>query len=165
MHPHRVATCLYGRGAIALRPLVVVSVAILVCNDWLFKRIDWFPRVLSGKLSDVCGLVALPLVLHGIIEMAARRCFSWRLTVSICIAIAIPFVLIKLDLPGHEVVNKLAAISLVPFRTLTQRDTSEPVTMASDRWDLLALIGLCGAIRYAVDLRRRGVTELKIVQQ
>jgi hypothetical protein len=45
------------------RPLVLGAIVLLALNDWVFK--DLFPGPLTGKLSDVAGLFAFPLVVWG----------------------------------------------------------------------------------------------------
>lgn len=53
-----------------LHPVTLVALAVLVLNDWLAKPSAAIPGWLSGKLSDVGGLVAAPLCATAIIDCA-----------------------------------------------------------------------------------------------
>lgn len=65
-----------------LHPLVLASLALLVLNDHVFKSAavgsSW--SLLTGKLSDVCGVLFLPVLLVSGVELlsAARGRFSRR---------------------------------------------------------------------------------------
>src|SRR5919108_3596562 len=52
-----------------LHPLVLVALAALVVNDHLLK--PTFPGVVTGKLSDVAGLLLAPVVAVAAIELVA----------------------------------------------------------------------------------------------
>ncbi|MBX2812729.1 MAG: hypothetical protein KTR25_13010 [Myxococcales bacterium] len=56
-----------GAGAGVLHPMYMVATVLLVINDqWLKGR---GPAVVTGKLSDVAGLVMLPLLLQAFVEL------------------------------------------------------------------------------------------------
>jgi hypothetical protein len=58
-----------------LHPVTLLAAAVLALNDWIVKP-SAAPRWLSGKLSDVAGLVVAPLILTaavGLVLTAARR--------------------------------------------------------------------------------------------
>ncbi len=54
-------------GAQLLHPVMLTSLALLVVNDHVLKRVC--PGPLTGKLSDVAVVVVLPLFLHGCVEL------------------------------------------------------------------------------------------------
>jgi hypothetical protein len=54
-----------------LHPLAVLSVVVLLGNDHLLKAAA--PGLLTGKLSDVAGLVVFPLLLAEVAAVIARR--------------------------------------------------------------------------------------------
>ena len=60
-----------------LHPLAVTAVAVLVVNDHLVKS-AW-PGVVSGKLSDIAGLVFFPLLLASVAEVVVLRLGPRRL--------------------------------------------------------------------------------------
>jgi hypothetical protein len=51
-----------------LHPIALGAVAVLVLNDHVLK--GTFPGALTGKLSDLAGLVVLPFVLLAVLELA-----------------------------------------------------------------------------------------------
>jgi hypothetical protein len=52
----------------ALHPVTLLALVILVVNDWVLKpRLG--PSAITGKLSDVSGLVAAPLVLTALVGL------------------------------------------------------------------------------------------------
>jgi hypothetical protein len=54
-----------GRATILLHPIVLLSLIILLANDcyWKYEYHNW----LTGKLSDIAGLILLPAFLHAFI--------------------------------------------------------------------------------------------------
>lgn len=59
----------------AMHPVALAAMAVLVVNDWLLKP-RWGPSVITGKLSDLAGLAAAPVVLTAAIGLGlllARR--------------------------------------------------------------------------------------------
>jgi hypothetical protein len=52
----------------ALHPVTLAASAVLVANDWLLKP-RWGPNLVTGKLSDLAGLVLAPLVLTAAIGL------------------------------------------------------------------------------------------------
>lgn len=55
--------------AALLHPVTLAALALWAVNDHLLK--GWGPALLTGKLSDVAGLVVCPSVLLGILEWGA----------------------------------------------------------------------------------------------
>jgi hypothetical protein len=51
-----------------MHPLTLLSVILLIANDWFLKR--HFAGAVTGKLSDLAGLVFAPLVLSSAIGLA-----------------------------------------------------------------------------------------------
>ncbi len=81
----------------AVHPVTLAALALLVANDWVIKphvAVGSPGHAIAGKLSDLSGLVAAPLVLTALIglglALAARLgarvspwLTHWRLVVSI----------------------------------------------------------------------------------
>ncbi|MGE5186811.1 MAG: hypothetical protein ACM31C_32380 [Acidobacteriota bacterium] len=84
----------------AMHPVALVAVIVLVVNDWVLKPRfhDW----LTGKLSDVAGLVFAPVVLSALIGLVTRRHLTHRRLVACCLATALGFTLVKLVAPVRE---------------------------------------------------------------
>jgi hypothetical protein len=92
----------------ALHPLAIAAAILLVVNDWLLKP-STAPAWLTGKLSDVAGLVVAPLALTALVGLAmwvavrlGARIDPWLTRRRLAIAIAATgavFVAVKLS-PG-----------------------------------------------------------------
>ena len=72
-------------------PLWLASLALLVVNDHLLKRAGLLPGWLTGKLSDIAGLIVAPVLLATILR--ARRPGA---RAAACASVAVTFVAIKL---------------------------------------------------------------------
>lgn len=87
-------------GDLLVRPLAVVSLIVLIVNDHVLKQ-RW-PGLVSGKLSDLAGLVLLPLLIISVYEVAravARRrwCVGDRGVLAVAATVAIGFAATKLS--------------------------------------------------------------------
>ena len=54
----------------AMHPITLLAVILLVVNDWILK--PWLHDALTGKLSDVAGLIFAPVVLSAAIGLVLR---------------------------------------------------------------------------------------------
>ncbi|MEZ4320391.1 MAG: hypothetical protein R3F61_23120 [Myxococcota bacterium] len=54
-----------------VHPVPIAAIALLVLNDHWGKHA--FPGLVTGKLSDVAGMVFFPLMLQAFVELADRR--------------------------------------------------------------------------------------------
>ncbi len=84
----------------AMHPVALVAVVVLVVNDWVLK--PRFHGWVTGKLSDVAGLVFAPVVLSALIGLVTRRHLTHRRLVACCVATALGFTLVKLVAPVRE---------------------------------------------------------------
>ena len=133
-----------------LHRAALVAVTILLANDHLLKGVG--PGWLTGKLSDVAGLVFFPLLLQAFAELATagllrrwpRTRARWLLPVC-CALTALLFALIKLWPPAASFYCHVAGALQWPFRSLfpwlTGGDLGpvKPVALVMDPTDLLAL--------------------------
>jgi hypothetical protein len=55
-----------------LHPLWLASLALLLLNDRLLKGSGILPSALTGKLSDLCGMVVAPAVLAAVLAVRTR---------------------------------------------------------------------------------------------
>ena len=151
-------------GAALLHPVSLASLLMLGLNDHLLKRVA--PGVLSGKLSDLAGVVLLPLFLHAAFEVSVARFrappsreLSNR-ALKVCLALGLSAFALPEVWPAAETVYRYAfGLAYWPFRALaavvTERALPEvlPVNATADITDLLALP--MGFVAYAVGRRGR----------
>ena len=61
---------------VLLHPIALVASGLYIANDWWLKAA--YPGVVSGKLSDVAGMVVLPLTLLAVAELVSGRVLGRR---------------------------------------------------------------------------------------
>jgi hypothetical protein len=136
----------------ALHPVALLAVVVLVVNDWLLK--PWLgPCALTGKLSDLAGLVFAPVVLSAAVGLALHVAAGLGARVDpslsrprlwLCTAATgAVFAAVKLD-PGAA---RLLADALSRL--------GRPAAIALDRTDLLCLPALAVALWIGRDELRR----------
>ena len=100
----------------ALHPVTLAAVALLLLNDWVLK-----PRFrgsfVTGKLSDIAGLVFAPVVLSAAIGMVlwlakklgarVEPTLTHRRLILCCAATALGFAVVKLYPPVGDVVARM----------------------------------------------------------
>lgn len=136
----------------ALHPVTLAAVAVLAINDWVLKP-HLGPGLVTGKLSDLAGLVFAPIVLSAALGLAlhvAARLgarvdpsLSRRRLIACTVATGAVFAAVKLD-PGAA---RLLA------RLISQ--LGRPAAIALDRTDLLCLPALAIAWWIGRDELRR----------
>jgi hypothetical protein len=60
-----------------IHPLWLASLALMVFNDHFLKTADLLPGWLTGKLSDVTGMIVAPLLLALLVRVRSRRGLAW----------------------------------------------------------------------------------------
>jgi hypothetical protein len=138
----------YAAAESLLHPLALVALGTLILNDHLLKGLVGGP--ITGKLSDVAGLVVLPLVLLGLWECWCRVTGRPSDAASVAISVAagatvVGFTAVKLD----QRVADLAAFVMAAFQwpvhaagALATGGTLPgivPGVLLADRGDLVAL--------------------------
>jgi hypothetical protein len=53
-----------------LEPVALAALLVLLVNDWVLKRWDAMPALVSGKLSDLAGLMVAPLIATAAFDLA-----------------------------------------------------------------------------------------------
>jgi multisubunit Na+/H+ antiporter MnhF subunit len=149
-------------GAPLLHPLALGSIALLVVNDHLLKA-RW-PGLVTGKLSDVAGMIFFPLLVFVFVAVLARvvrrpAMASRGALVGCALATAVVFALVKTWAPAtaaFEIALGALRWPLSGARALFDGATSPPVSRAAvvrDATDLVAIpfVALACAIgwRYA----------------
>lgn len=113
-------------GAALLNPIAVLATALLVVNDHLLKA-HW-PGFVTGKLSDVAGMIVAPLVILAIMEALwppvasafardepdarAPRMMPWL----VAMVVAVAFAAMKTWAPMTAVYEHAASLARLPLR-------------------------------------------------
>lgn len=144
-----------------LSPMVASALVLLFVNDrWLKYR---WPGLVTGKLSDVAGLVFFPILLAGLVEVVVRY-FGRRtpalgtLYASTALT-ALVFAVVKLSSTAASVYSDALGWIQWPVRAVVAVVAGHPVPphvpilVRADPWDLVAL----PALALSVVLARRWV--------
>lgn len=127
------------RPAIA-QPLAMSAIGLLLLNDHVLKG-AW-PGPITGKLSDVAGLVFFPLLLSYLLGIFTK----WparRATAVGIVATGVAFSLIQVWGPAADLYRHGLGALQFPFRALIGgAATLTPVAHTADPADLLALPAL-----------------------
>jgi hypothetical protein len=128
-------------------PVSLAAIGLLVLNDQVLKP-AW-PGLITGKLSDVAGLVFFPLLVIAAVELVAGRRIRSVAVIAI-ISTAACFSLIQLWDPAADFYRHGLGYLQFPFRRLLSgAATPVPVSHTADLTDLLALPALFVAWRLA----------------
>lgn len=91
-------------------PLPLGAILALALNDHVLKGAGWLPGALTGKLSDVAGVFALPMVLaalaHGAARLAGRRLPRRPVALGAIAATGVGFAVLKLVGPVCALANQ-----------------------------------------------------------
>ncbi len=126
-------------------PATLLAIALLVVNDHLLKA--RVPGLVTGKLSDLAGMVFFPLLLAAATEaLGVRR--GRAAVIAAAVATGVVFAAIKLWEPAGDVYRVGLAALQWPFRVLAAAvtDTALPglgrAPLTADPTDLVVLPAL-----------------------
>ncbi len=133
-------------GGLSLHPVALAATLLLWQNDhdWKWRCPGW----LTGKLSDVCGMVMFPLLLVGLAELvllvvARPRTFGWRAVAGAAVATGVVFAAIKVSESAANVYRFAFGVRwMLEEAVLHGRATLPSVQQVVDPTDLLALPAL-----------------------
>jgi hypothetical protein len=135
-------------GGLLLHPIVLAAIALFVINDHVFKLAH--PGWLTGKLSDVAGLIFFPVLIAAVADLAipvARRHVG--ATVLLAVAVTGLTYVAMLAVPaGGDGYRWFIGIVQWPFRIAAALATGmplpaiAPVRFAADPSDLITLPAL-----------------------
>jgi hypothetical protein len=146
-----------------LQPIAVIALALLILNDHLLKPM--LPGMITGKLSDLAGLLLAPLVTVAAIELAQaargrRASADRRWLLAVCGVITVVLVAAKTTAAGAAALGLLLGLgqwaggmALAPLFGAPPPVASAAVVV--DPTDLVALVSVAAAL--ALCLRRRTV--------
>jgi len=123
-----------------LHPAWLASLFVLALNDHMLKGSGLLPGVVTGKLSDVVGLVVAPLLLAALLRVQ-----SFRAWVACHVAVGLVFSAIQLS--AVAAAGWSALMGLVGFPWVITRDPT----------DLLALPVLAASLWGFLPVMRRSV--------
>lgn len=115
----------------------IVVLVVLVVNDALLKS-AW-PGAMTGKLSDLAGLLFFPLVPVAIVEVLTRRAASRGLLAASIAVTGVVFASAEL-IPAVE-----EALEIIWGRLQPPGWSGRRVAFTADPTDLFALVALAGA--------------------
>jgi hypothetical protein len=152
-------------GDAILHPVALACIALLLLNDHYLKSA--YPGTITGKLSDVAGLVFFPLLLAGLWEVALLAIRRWegrprrRVVVVAVVITGIGFALVKTTQPAAEAFSDALGFGQWLPAALASAITAHPVVglpvvtrIVVDPGDLIALPALL--VTLAIGLRRAG---------
>lgn len=106
-----------------LHPVTLASLVVLVVNDHVLK---WcWPGLITGKLSDIAGMILAPIVLGAFVELATRRRLPWTCT----IAVGVAFALAKTWAPATHAYEVVFATIRFAQRVVLVRDPTDLVAL------------------------------------
>ena len=143
------------RGEIVLHPVALVALAVLLVNDHVLKGRG--PEGLTGKLSDVAGMVFLPFLLVALWDVVLRRTPDGRVATVAAVSTATVFAAIKLVSPVRTVAALGAGAARAPLDVLTAAATggsaiTGPGRIAADPSAALAVVA---CVTVVLVVRRR----------
>jgi hypothetical protein len=137
----------YGDGL--LHPVPMAAVLLLLWNDHIGKAwaagTPW--SVVTGKLSDVAGLLFFPLLLVALGEVVSRRLWSASSVRLVLVTVAIAFAAIKVWPPAADAYRSTWGLLRFPLDAALAawrggQASWRPVRLWMDASDLLALPAL-----------------------
>jgi hypothetical protein len=135
-------------GGFLLHPVVLAAIACFVVNDHVLKTAH--PGWLSGKLSDVAGLIFFPVLIGAVAELvapAARRHAGATLILAVAVT-GLTYVAMLVVPAGGDGYRWFIGIVQWPFRIAaalaagTPLPDIAPVRFAADPTDLITLPAL-----------------------
>lgn len=163
------------RHTLTSAPFVLTVVTLLV-NDHVLKRVEWVPRLLTGKLSDFAGLLMVALLVSGATQSERRQ----RLRLGLLATVALAWVAWKSPVSDPLIrlvrtvlqpaglsfgrtpdVTDLIALTMLPVatwltaRSVQQRRPSAPaIERASHRYRAVAMAFLALIATTATSMMR-----------
>ncbi len=135
-------------GAPLLHPVALAAISVLVLNDHLFKA--RYPGLVTGKLSDLAGMIVAPLVVLSVLDALApmsllrRRAYPPATAWACAALVACSFALAKTWAPATHAYEEMVALVRAPFECLAAwvrsgQSWNAHVVVVRDPTDLAAL--------------------------
>lgn len=130
-------------------PLWLAALAVLVVNDHLLKGAGLLPTALTGKLSDVAGLVVAPALLATLLRLTTQRALF-----AAHLAIGLVFSAINLSPAAAGAFESLMALGPLPWHITVDPTDLLTLPALALSWRLLTRPRHARAVRLAPRLRR-----------
>jgi hypothetical protein len=130
-------------GDVLVHPLVLAATVLYGFNDWWLKA--HHPGLLSGKLSDVAGMIVLPMTMLAVAELATGRVLSWRAGAVCALITAVGFAAVEVWWPAELAWCWTWGLMQWPFRAAYAAASGQaippvlPVVAWSDPTDLVTV--------------------------
>lgn len=118
-----------------LHPVALAALAAWLVNDYVLK--DAYPGWITGKLSDVAGLVVFPLVIAALVGVGLPGRLYPRVVDGSLIATALAFAIVKLWEPGNDALERLLGMMQPGTDVVVVRDVTDLIALpmlAVSRW-------------------------------
>jgi hypothetical protein len=125
---------------VLVHPAYLLCLALLLVNDHGLKRLEWLPGLVTGKVSDLVGLVVAVGLLAALVARSRRGLWV------VATAVGVLFSAINLWPSAAGLVEQLTALLGVPWQIVV------------DPTDLAALVVLPGAVALVARAARRTET-------
>ena len=136
----------------AVHPLTLAAIAVLVVNDWLLKPYLG-PSTVTGKLSDIAGLIFAPVVLCAAIGLVLRLAAAIGAPVDPSLSRRRLLLCLAATGAGFAAVKLAPAAADLLAATISQ--LGHPAEIMADRSDLWCLPALALALWIGRDELRR----------
>jgi hypothetical protein len=87
---------------------MLLAALLLVLNDHVLKGAHLLPGAITGKLSDVCGVFLLPLVIARLARLESRRAHA-----LVCASVAVAFAVVKTTVWGNALYGAILGRTLI----------------------------------------------------
>lgn len=124
-----------------LHPIALTAIATLIVNDHVLKVAS--PSWLTGKLSDVAGLMFFPLLVFALVRPFVRELDRRGVVIACAVVTGIAFTAIKVWAPATAACEWSLGALQWPLRL---DGPIAPVAITRDPTDLVALPSLLVAI-------------------
>lgn len=130
-------------GGLVRSPVFLVALAVLFVNDQVLKA--RFGGPITGKLSDVAGLIVVPIVVVTVTEIVRGRTCDVSTMVRCSVGVAAVFALVQLWAPAGAAYEDVFGVARWPVDSLVALlggglpSAPGRVALFADPTDLLAL--------------------------
>jgi hypothetical protein len=146
-------------GSLLLHPVVLIAIAVFLVNDHVLKAA--YPGLLSGKLSDVAGLVYFPVLVTAVVELVLPAARQRSVVLLSTVALTgLTFICLMVVPTVGDAYRWFFGLVQWPFRAAMAAfegaavPSVVPVFLAADPTDLITLPALLVPVMLAIRKRQ-----------